>query len=185
MTPEMRIHPTVEQWCEASGISLANARDAAENPTRTEVIECNGAFLQFFLKQITTTSPGSWILGVIEQAPPQPAELSVVLRVFDGFVADMEQMEPSELLRAFVDRFGVDVTLGTIRRRLFMAESLPMSQLRPALQVHSETQPAGALILGSTLARFEEDPRRAICILVFAANVTALGEYVASNTASR
>jgi hypothetical protein len=178
----VKIHQTVEQWCEASGLTLANAKDAAENPTRTEVVECSGAFLQFFLKHLPHTSPGSWILGVVEQAPPQPAELSVVFRVFDGFVPDMEHMEPSALLRAFLDRFGVDVTLGTVRARLFLAESLPMTSHRPALQVHSETQPAGALILGSTLARFEERPKRAICILVFAANVTALGEYIAANT---
>ena len=181
----MRIHPTVAQWCEASGLTLADAKDAAENPTRTEVVECNGAFLQFFLKHVTTTSPGSWILGVIEQAPPQPAELSVVFRVYDGFAADMEHMDPTALLRAFLHRFGVDVSLGTVRGRLFLAESLPMTSDRPALQVHSETEPAGALILGSTLARFEDDPRRAVCILVFAANVTALGDYLAANTTGR
>jgi hypothetical protein len=174
------MHPTVDQWCEASRISLADAKDAAENPTRTEVVECDGAFLQFFLKHIAETTPESWILGVIEQAPPQEAELSVVFRVFDGFVADMAQVEPSTLLRAFLARFGVDVTFGAARRRLFLAESLPLTSGRRALQVHSETQPPGALILGSTLAKFEEHPPRAKCVLVFAANVTALHDYVAS-----
>lgn len=180
----MRIHPTVDQWCEASRLSLADATDAAENPTRTEVVECDGAFLQFFLKHVSETSPGSWILGVIEQAPPQEAELSVVFRVFDGFVPDMEHVEPSTLLRAFLARFGVDVSFGTARRRLFLAESLPLTSGRRSLQVHSETQPAGALILGSTLARFEESPPRAKCVLVFAANVTALSHYITSRGAT-
>jgi hypothetical protein len=178
----VRIHPTVDQWCAASRLSLENAREAAENPTRTEVVECDGAFLQFFLKHDAHRSPGSWILGVIEQAPPQPAELSVVFRVFDGFAPGMDQMEPSVLLRAFLDRFGVDVTFGTVRKRLFLAESLPMKSGGRALRVHTENEPPGALILGSTLATFVERPLRAKCVLVFAANATALGQYVASHT---
>jgi hypothetical protein len=113
------------------GISTTNAQTIVDMPDAVDVIEYSGATVRLCVKRVDKSKPPTRVLVVTQQKPGAKQELAFVVKVREDFVAGINTLSPTDLLRRFLDRFGLGVTFGATTKKLFLAESVTVPHFDP------------------------------------------------------
>lgn len=173
---------TFKQWSSASGITPTNAQDIVRNPDSSEVLEYAGAVVQFFTKRVTKTNPPVWAFVASQSLPGKSPELLMVFKVHEGFAPNIGEMQPTELLRLFADRFGRTVRIGrNSAKKLYLGETVPLTDAEVRSQFIGIDPPKNSeTIVMQSLVKLSQagTPLGAVCALALAADLTAYQTYL-------
>lgn len=124
----MQFATDFQPWSDVCGITRSHVIAALGRPDHQQLIEVEGLILRLSTKYVPNTKPPTELL-VMESTGPGSSELDVfaAIKVYEDFVTPIHEILPLDLLKEVSIRFGCDMHVGPITRKLFLHETLPLA----------------------------------------------------------
>jgi hypothetical protein len=174
---------TVRAWVSASGLSQLNIDNILTKPTRTDAIEFAGSNICFNFRRVAhrDASSNALVIRVIPSA--NGADIAAVVRFYDGLIPDAGRLSLPDMLRQFAQRFCCDAHVGAVRKRLFLAEDVPITDA-PLKESELGTwcgllgaQRRGMQVVSPRMIVLNDNPWVARCVLFFGLNLNVYSAY--------
>lgn len=135
-------------------IRRSHVEQVIENPAKTEDLEFDGLSLEFYTRRVSEAKVPHYLW--VEGKREEDGGLTVfaAYKIPTDLHPDMESLTPLEMLRLFLERFGLKVRIGDLEDTLIMKKIVPIEPEKPD---QIQFKDSGTLGSGSAWVKLEEN----------------------------
>lgn len=163
---------------EKYGIKTGQAKRVIRHPDKHQGVKFDhGLILKFFSGQIPLTKHYLLVYGTVEG---DDLVVNGAFRLLADFRTDVETCTPVQLLEKFVDRFGLEVSVGRLRSKFFFNQQVVIDEEVEVTKIVSFENPHNHSLASEMMIKIDEETDRKIftCAMVFCLDTTAYTQYL-------
>ncbi len=166
------------------GIRETHALDVVHQPDQTHTLSIEGLEIRLYSRLISQATPPVVLLVVEALGAAGEFVISSAFKVYTDFQPQVETLPPLELLKAIVDRFGLEFTIksvrGSVTSKFLLKQDIPLdsSDLRSAISVPN---PENHRFASEVFVKLDQGaPPIMKCAMMFVVDLTAMEGYLRS-----
>lgn len=128
------------------GIRRLHVEQVLRKPDQTHVIEVQDLQVLYFFSRVDLPTGKHRYLLVEGVNRNGVFSVNLAFKVYSDLIENIEDRTPMEILEALIDRFGVEVTVGNVSRKLIYDELIPLSSTDPTRLFYVTNKPKSGII---------------------------------------
>ncbi len=166
------------------GIRETHALDVVHHPDQTHTLSIEGLEIRLYSRLISQPAPPVVLLVIEALGPTGEFVISSAFKVYNDFQPQVETLPPLELLKAIVDRFGLEFTIksvrGSVTSKFLLKQDIPLdsSDLRSAISIRN---PENHTFASEVFVKLDQGALLTMkCAMMFVVDLTAMKSYLRS-----
>lgn len=142
-----------DEEAEIFQIRRSHVEQAINDPDKTEDLDYEGLCLRFFIRRVDEARPPYYLLVETKVDDDTLVVYAAYKIAFDLHPA-LDRLTPLQVLAEFLDRFGLNVRIGTYESNLIMKTAIP---IEPEKKDQFEFAHSGIMGSGSAWVKVEQE----------------------------